>query len=173
MQKLHARPGIGARVYGQYSSPVITRSYGQWDCEAKHRAAMAILRPDGAAVTFDDRARDRQSQSRPLRLRGDERLENARQTSRRNALSGIRYHHFGEVVLHISAGPNGQVARYRLVRHGVHAIHDQVDYHLLHMDCVSFYRQGLNEVYGHLGCDEVATDRSYSDRSICGVQSRG
>jgi len=42
---------------------------GQWDREAKHRAAMAILGPDGASVTFDDRTRDGQSQPRPLRLR--------------------------------------------------------------------------------------------------------
>jgi hypothetical protein len=50
---------------------------------------MAILRPDGPAVTFDDRARDGQSQARPLRLRGDEGIENARQILPRNAFSGI------------------------------------------------------------------------------------
>jgi len=61
----------------------------QWQREAKHRPAQAILCPDGAPVAFDDRARDRQPQPGPLGLGGDECIENVRQVFLANARSGI------------------------------------------------------------------------------------
>src|SRR5262249_45811106 len=49
---------------------------GEGQGEAEDGAALEpVLRPDAAAVGIDDRAHDRQAQSRAMRLGGEERLE--------------------------------------------------------------------------------------------------
>ncbi len=81
-------------------------------------------------------------------LGGDECIENVRQVFLANARSGIRYPYLGDVALRISAGSYGQVVRSGLVLHSIDAIHDEVHYHLLHMDRVGSYWQRLGRKYG-------------------------
>src|SRR5262245_62349283 len=58
--------------------------------EAKHSAAsQPFLRPDLAAIGFDDRAGDRQSEAGALRLGCKERVENSLQLVGWNAGTGI------------------------------------------------------------------------------------
>src|SRR5436305_964150 len=88
------REAVPARMSSR-PNPVWTKNrlfcngLSQRQREAEHCAAQAIFRPDGAAVAFDDGARDRQAQPRPLWLCGDERIENVCQVVFPNACSGI------------------------------------------------------------------------------------
>ena len=77
----------------------------------KNRAALAVLRPDVAAVAFDDGARDRKSQTRSLRLRGDECIKDAGHIVLGNAFPRIRHSHFNGARFWILTGPDRQMVR--------------------------------------------------------------
>ena len=131
-----------------FAETLFRSSLSQWEPEAENGAALAIFCPDVASVTFENRARDSEPQTDPVRLARDEGVEDAGQISVGDAFSGVRYPHFNEVGFRVLAGPDRQVVRFGLVVHGIYAVHHQVNYHLLQMDRIGSYRQRLRRKYG-------------------------
>jgi hypothetical protein len=130
-------PRINEIRLSRYSFFLCRPGLGQRQTEAKNRAALAILRPDVAAVTFDDGARDGKSQTRSLRLRGDERIKDAGHIVLGNAFPRIRHSHFNGARFRILTGPDRQMVRSCLLLHGLHAIHHQIDDDLLQVDRIA------------------------------------
>src|SRR5262249_19260113 len=103
--------------------------------ETEHRAAARIgLRPDASAVSFDDRARDRQPHSHAVTFRGHERLEELRRDLVRDSRPGIGYADDCRAIL-ARCGGQDKLAMRRLL-HGFDRVAYQVEQHLLHLDLV-------------------------------------
>jgi hypothetical protein len=105
--------------------------------ELKYGPAWCIhVCPQPAPMGIDDRSTDRQSHPYSARLRGVESLENAIETIRINARTGIAHRHenaTGRGLL----GADRQLSWPRLDRvHGFDRVQDQVQHHLLQLNTI-------------------------------------
>src|SRR5262245_27172260 len=111
--------------------------------EAKHSAAsQPFLRPDLAAIGFDDRAGDRQSEAGALRLGCKERVENSLQLVGWNAGTGIENRYL-DVSVPGQHGFQRQSSRaWIAARHCIHSIHCQIQDDLLQVHHGGAHGQG-------------------------------
>src|SRR5882724_6676714 len=91
---------------------------GEGERRAEARRAPNV---DLAAVLLDDAVDEGESQSRSLRLRGEEGLEDVREVARRDALAGIGHRDLEHVAPH-----GGGDAQFAALRHRLHRIQAEI-----------------------------------------------
>ena len=99
-----------------------------------------VLAPDNAAIGFDQRPRDGQSEAEALLLRREERIEDLLLQVHRDAVSAIA-HGYDDLTRRIHACSDlkpSLVLGQR--RHRLHAVEEQVEQYLLHVDAVTMDR---------------------------------